>query len=252
MTEPTTKRRIDIEKLLQWAYLDELPKLKLSAAEGIWDQMAQYGSLGGINAEQSRFWGSGAQRYAQFGLPHPDAEKIARAVGALKPASIEDDFDVIVGELGALVTVNDFRPRRAIRVPGRTTEAAAGVRPARRHPGAHDQRRAACRLSRRDALAPRLDERAAASLQTPAAHGRRPKIVGECRGRNLYTAGSYCPLRWSPSPIEVVLGRADYRAWRAALIALCETLELEKHVALAPPASASPWLACRWLDPGRE
>jgi hypothetical protein len=123
MTEPTTKRRIDIEKLLQWAYLDELPKLKLSAAEGIWDRMAQYGSLGGINAEQSRFWGSGAQRYAQFGLPHPDAEKIARAVGALKPASIEDDFDVIVGELGALVTVNDFRPRRAIRVPGRTTEA---------------------------------------------------------------------------------------------------------------------------------
>jgi hypothetical protein len=97
------KTSVDIEKLLQWAYLDELPKRQILSTEGVWDRLQQYGSLGGINPDPG---GSGnAQRYAQFGLPHPDAEEIERAVGALGQASIEDNYDVIVGELAALVTV---------------------------------------------------------------------------------------------------------------------------------------------------
>jgi hypothetical protein len=45
------KQAHDIEFLLQWAFLHELPKRKISSAEGIWDRLSQYGSLGGINPD---------------------------------------------------------------------------------------------------------------------------------------------------------------------------------------------------------
>jgi hypothetical protein len=66
-------------------------------------------------------------------------------------------------------------------------------------------------------------------LPVPASHGCGNKIVGECRGKNHYTNGTYCPLRWLPSPIGVVLGRADYHVWREALVKLSQTLELTEH-----------------------
>lgn len=109
------KKSVEIEKLLQWAYLNELPKRTLSSAEGIWDRLAQYGSLGGVNPDPG---GSGnAQRYAQFGLPHRDAELIEVAVGRLGRAPFDwnRDFDRVADELSALVTVNDVR--RGLRTP---------------------------------------------------------------------------------------------------------------------------------------
>lgn len=236
----------DIEALLRWAYLDELPKRQISSAEGVWQGIAEYGQRGGIDVGHSA-----AQRYPHFGAPHPDAELIEKAVGALKPVSIEEDFDAIVGELGSLVAVNDFRPRLGVRVPGVATTA-----------GYYDKKTMPPSFAPRDVIAVRTINVAALvtthavmgtrpdwtsaqprPYQTPAAHGRGPKIIGECRGKNLYTAGSYCPLRWSPSPIDVVLGRADYHVWRRALTSLAETLELTSHIPLLPAASAMPWQA---------
>ncbi|MDE2468299.1 MAG: hypothetical protein KGL35_06045, partial [Bradyrhizobium sp.] len=103
------KRQIGIEQLLQWTYLDELPKRQISSAEGIWDRLAQYGSLGGVNPDPG---GSGnAQRYAQFGLPHPDAETIEKAVGALgrAPFDWKNNFELVAGDLAALVTINEVQ-----------------------------------------------------------------------------------------------------------------------------------------------
>jgi hypothetical protein len=239
------RERADIENLLQWAYLDELPKRQTSSAEGVWDGIREYGQRGGID-----IGAGGAQRYPHFGLPHPDAEAIEQAVGALKPASIEDDYEVIVAELAALVSVNDLRPRKAARVPGRASEAGYYDRDAA--PPAFAPRdvlifksiNVAALVTHHAVMRTRPDWTSAQSrpYPTPAAHGRGSRIVGECRGKNLYSAGSYCPLRWSPSPIDVVLGRADYHVWRKALIKLSETLELDEHEALPPAASAAPWM----------
>lgn len=235
--------------MLRWAYLDELSKRQTSAAEGIWDRLAQYGSLGGINPDESHFAGGGAQRYAQFGLPHADAEEIERAVAALGRISIEQDFDIIVGELRALVSVNDLAPRPRGHVEGRTAGA-----------GYYDKEGMPPQLRPRDVLLvstinvsvlvithaimgtrPRWKSGMPRPYQIPGRRG--PLLVGECRGKNLYSAGSYCPLRWAPSPVEIVLGRADYHLWHRALRSLAQTLNLTQHEALPPAAPGAPWLA---------
>ena len=243
------KTSVDIEKLLQWAYLDELPKREISSAEGIWNRLEQYGSLGGVNPDPG---GPGnAQRYAQFGLPHRDAEEIERAVGALGSASIEDDYDVIVGELAALVRVNDLTPRQAALPKLRTTVAGYLDKDSIAPPAAAPRDvlifksiSMSVLVTHHAVMRTRPDWTSAdpKPFPTPASHGRGSKIVGECRGKNLYTTGSYCPLRWSPSPIDVVLGRADYHLWRAALVQLSQTLQLDDHQALPPAASAAPWI----------
>jgi hypothetical protein len=68
-----------------------------------------------------------------------------------------------------------------------------------------------------------------------------PTIVGKCEAKNRYSMGSYCPLKWSPSPLSVVTSRADYAGWHQGLVILAETLELEKFIALPPKAPAMPW-----------
>jgi hypothetical protein len=244
------QKKVDIEQLLTWAYVDELPKRKISSAEGIWDGIAEYGQRGGIDVGHSA-----AQRYPHFGLPHPDAEEIERAVAALGIISIEEDFDLVVGDLRALVTVNDFKPRPRILGGGKTVPGGGYY-----EEGTMPPMIASLAANRpRDVLVMRSINVAALVTQH-AVMGTRPKwkdgnplpyqiparrgpmIIGECRGRNLYTAGSYCPLRWAPSPVEIVLGRADYHLWRRGLVSLAQTLELKEHIALMPKASPAPWL----------
>lgn len=240
------KKAVEVEKILHWAYLDELPKRRLSSAEGIWDRLEKYGFVGGENPDRS----GGAQRYAQFGLPHDDAIEIERAVDALGSVSIDGDFDVIVGELAALVTVNDLRPRSSIKIEGTATVA-----------GYYDADGAPPQVRSRDTLLVRSFNVSAlvakhAVMRTrpiwtsdqprprpvPATHGRGNTVVGECRGKNLYTTGAHCPVRWWPSPIEAVLGRAVYHVWYHALVTLADSLELIDHDVLPPEASAAPWL----------
>lgn len=244
--QTSAREKRDIEKLLSWAYLEEISKRHTSAAEGIWDRLSQYGSLGGIDPDPGH---GSAQRYAQFGLPHPDAEAIEKAVSALGSVSIEDHFDVIVGELAALVSINDLRPRKAARVQGRVTEA-----------GYYDPNHMPPAFAPRDVILVR-SVNVAALVVTHAVMGTRPDwtseqprpkavsatrgrgfaVVGECRGKDLYTAGSYCPLAWEPSPIEIIQARADYAVWHDALTRLAATLELEDFEPLPPAASAAPW-----------
>ena len=75
----------------------------------------------------------------------------------------------------------------------------------------------------------------------PAATGSNAAVVGECRGTNLYTLGSYCPLHWEPSPLSIVMGRAEYVAWHHGLDQLARTLQLEKFTVLPPSAPQTPW-----------
>jgi hypothetical protein len=67
-------------------------------------------------------------------------------------------------------------------------------------------------------------------------------MVGERRGRNLYTMASYCSLRSDPSPLSIVSSRPEYVAWHHGLTVLAETARLERFVLLPPKAPQTPWL----------
>jgi hypothetical protein len=88
-------------------------------------------------------------------------------------------------------------------------------------------------------------------IPTLAERGSHAKIIGICKGKNSYTSGSFCPLRWSPSPVAILLARANYFAWHLALRRLADELDLAEHVALPPMAPPCPWGGqgepIRWL-----
>lgn len=249
------KIQIEIERLLQWAYRDELSKRQTSSAEGIWDHIEEWGQRGGIDPGHGA-----AQRYPHFGLPHADAEAIELAVGMLPDGMIDwaMESEAIMGDLLGLA---DTRPPAA--------------RPKQRASKITYRDKYRDKLGwRSELVAPPRDVIMVRSLRTAAlvtmhaGMGTRPdwhedpprpywiepergpiraKIVGECRGRDLYTTGSYCPLQWLPSPLTIAAARADYLAWHRGLATLAETLVLDAHEALPPAAPEYPW--CERFEP---
>ena len=213
------KVAFDVEQLLVWAYRDELSKDQTSSAEGIWDEIRDYAFLGGVEPDVSV-----AQRY-DLGLPDTDAVWIERAVSSLQDLIIdwEASSDAVMGDLAPLLTTRDSLMLRPLKTAALVTmHAKMDTRP--------DWR-----------------DRIPQPYMVPAAKGStsRAAIVGECRGKNFYTTGSYCPLTWEPSPVVFALARAEYAAWHRGLCTLAETLVLERHVALPPKAPAQPW----WASP---
>jgi hypothetical protein len=215
------KRALEIERALHWAYRDELAKRAVSSAEGIWDRMSQYGSLGGINPDPGH---GAAQRYPHFGLPHPDAEKIEQAVSAL-PDLILDwsaSCDAIMGDLAGIIEKRDILMVRSLRTAALVTmHAGMGTRPDWRS----DPPRPVRVPSKQDAS--------------------RPMLVGVCHGANRYSPGSYNPLQYEPSPMSIAVDRAEYCAWHRGLVTLAESLELAEIQLLPPSAPAQPWLGER-------
>ncbi|MCC6172049.1 MAG: hypothetical protein IT481_08475 [Gammaproteobacteria bacterium] len=209
------KTAIDVELLLRWAYREELVKCTTSSAEGLWEDIRDYAFLGGVDTD-----GAGAQRY-DLGLPDTDAVWIERAVGSLQDLIVdwEASRHAVMGDLAELLTTRDRLMLRPLKTAALVTmHARMGTRPNWR-------------------------DRVPQPYPVPAAKGAvgRAAIVGECRGKNLYTTGSHCPLRWEPSPVVFALARAEYAAWHRGLCTLAETLVLDRHVALPPRAPAQPW-----------
>lgn len=249
------KVEMDIEKLLQWAYRDELSKRQLSAAEGIWDRIFEDAQLG---VERGR--NHTAQRYAHFGLPDRDAEEIERQVGRLEDTVIDwaQSFDAVAGDLAGLITVNDMTRRKP---DERVTQAGWGKSgdkalrawwPSDESVGASYRPRDVLMVGgiptkmlvtshAIKGTRPDWREEPPEPHMIQAAKGPYAMVVGECRGKNLYTAGSHCPLRYEPSPMSIMASRADYLAWHSGLTILVASLELEKFVALPPKAPQLPW-----------
>jgi hypothetical protein len=207
---------MDIERLLEWAFIDELSKRATSAAEGIWDHLEEYAQRGGIDVGHGA-----AQRYAHFGLPHPDALKIEVAVSSLPDLIIDwkASGEAIMGELLPLLNARDVLLVRTLRTSALVAmHAIKGRRPDWRD----------------DPPVPHW---------VGADRGvNRPKVVGNCEAKDRYSTGSYCPLKWDPSPITIAAARAEYACWHRGLVLLSETLDLEEHQALPPQAPAQPWL----------
>ena len=235
-----------IETLLSWAYLEEIPKLFKD--DGDWERLRQYGYLGGVGIDASNTY------RAPDGDPHPDAKRIGQAVAAFGKVHIEDCIDVISGELLPLVknlyTINDFRPHSNIQVRGSAT--IAGYYDEGGAPPVVRMRSEARRISTIDVTTlvirhAKMGTRPEWIAGTPRPRpdiGARgaPRFVGACKAKNYYSQGSYCPLDWSPSPLHVILGRADYHLWHQALTKLSDTLELEHFEILPLDVSAAPWI----------
>lgn len=249
------KTEIDIETLLHWAYRDELSKRQTSSAEGIWDRIQEDGQRGGVDKGHGA-----AQRYSHFGLPDPDAERIEQAVAGLEDLVIDwaKSFDAIASELSGLITVNDVTKRSTEPKATKAGWGKSGAKAVKAFFGeeprqAHDRPRDVLMVAslKPSALVtmhaikgnrPDWIEEAPLPKPTPAEKGTNAKIFGECRGKNLYSYGAYCPLRWTPPPLSIVTSRADYVAWHDGLVQLAETLQLEKFAPLRPKASRTPWL----------
>lgn len=212
---PTGKISTDIEKLLQWAYRDELSKRITSSAEGIWDGIAEMGWLGGIEADRGS-----PQRY-DFGEPDKDAVRIEFAVGGLGDIIFdwEASRDAVMGDLAPLAAGRDMLLVRPFKVAALVTmHAKMGTRP-----DWHEDLPRPC------------------MVEPERGPKNKGKVVGECWGKDRYSEGSYCPLRWEPRPLAIALARLDYAAWHRGLCILAETLDLARHVALPPTAPAQPW-----------
>lgn len=241
------KTKIEIEKLLHWAYRDELSKRMTSSAEGIWDKIAEDGKRGGIDPGHGA-----AQRYSHFGLPHRDAEWIEKAVSSLPDATINWDREA-ERILGPLVNLVDPRSRQAVASsPVRTPVAGWTTRDGRIRREIVDRPRDVImvRSLRTSALVTmhatmgnRPDWREDQPRPQMISRGSKVVIVGECRGKNLYTTGSYCPLEYVPSPLAIAEARADYLAWWRGLKRLVESdLLLEDFEPLMPEAVEMPWI----------
>jgi hypothetical protein len=252
------RTEIDIETLLLWAFRDELSKRQTSAAEGLWDHIGELAQRGGMEIDHGH---GSAQRYAYIGLPDPDALLIEKAVAGLEDLVIDwpQSFDAIAGDLAGLISVNDMARRETAPRTARAGWGAAGAKalkawwgPEGTRPSRNRSRdvlmvgglRTAALLTMHAVKGTRPDwvEESPRPIPTPAKKGTNAAILGECRGRNLYSLGACCPLIWEPSPLSIISSRAEYVAWHCGLTTLARILQTEKFNPLPPKASRTPWL----------
>lgn len=238
------KKRIDIEKLLQWALREEMPKgrpVSISA----WDMIRQIGTLG------VRVQTSGPVDGFGFvpGAPHEDAVIVAEAVRALPNAArlaSEDDALALFGDLAAIA--------------GQSVQALLGA--------SFDARSiviARAMMASRPPWEFDLPTPAAMRIEFMDATGAlrdRPLVYGvddagdvvelsPHRGRKAQQIGLYdpdmsprSPLNWcDPSPLSIAHARAEYFTWHSALTNLVDDLHdrLKEFDAVAPAAVARPW-----------
>lgn len=258
------KKLIDIEKLLQWAMRDELPKGRpVSADIGASIATRLKRRAFGIAASFS------ASRVREIdslgfvpGAPHEDAEIVADAIAALSERAIiatKDDARKLFGEVAAIaepcipaLMSAIFNPRALI-----VMHALAASRPRWEFDCPKPSRVCFQRQNARGQMraVPLVEGFDADGCLVAVAASRKASARGiydlHCEPRS--------PLQWgSPNALEIGEARAEYFAWHHALCALSRALagkmkEYEPTPAIVRPF---PWItgqggASRVLDDGK-
>lgn len=210
-------REIEIERLVQWAYVELLKRGAVGTLAQQWDVVRDYGELLTIVDD-------GLQMPAGAGAPHPDALTIERAVQGLAEEVALDWREyrpLLMGDLIMLAPSDDPLASRVFSEVALVESFA--------------------RQGRRPAWNVGIP-----SPQRMLGRNNKPVIVGECKDTHRYTLGSYCPLQYTaPTIHQLVFRRAEYLVWRGALERLVGTLRgwlLRDHRPLEPDAAAVPWL----------
>lgn len=241
------RQAIDIERLLCWAYRDELPKRDLSASG--WDSVAGYLARGGVAVDVDP-WEAylRPQRYAYIGPPHRDAIMIEAMVARLEDAVIEWPAaqSMLLGELAPYLTPEAERIIRRLRAH------TAGLVRAHARMGTRPMWDVYWRLG------PMLAPNNRPIVQYIDRHGRLVICHG---GKREWLRGGRCPLRLylgarpgerdrlSERPggalAEIASARWEYLAWHAGLCALVTMAEsgwqLDRYRPLPPRAARVPW-----------
>src|SRR5262249_44753954 len=156
-------------------------------------------------------YSSGSQRY-DLGVPHPDALVVEREVASL-PDAVIDWRREAYSVLGSMLALCDPAVKlNAPATPARATRASWHNRSVERVvvelDGPRDvilvrSLRTSALVTMHASMGTRRDwiDEPLKCYPTPATHGGGARIVGECIGRHRYIEGSYCPLRWEPSPL---------------------------------------------------
>ncbi|WP_315772969.1 MULTISPECIES: hypothetical protein [unclassified Bradyrhizobium] len=230
------KKPIDIEKLLQWAIRDELPKGQRVAASS-WDVIEQFGMLG-TKVQTSGF---NADSFGMVpGEPDEDALVIAGAVRALEREarfdhladvqSLFGEWAAIAGDAPGLLLMSTFDPAALV-----ISCATQGTRPkwAFENP------------------TPRQQFAQTATKPRPIVHGiDRSGEVMEIRptrktGKYPVTMRPRSPLLWhDPAPLHVGECRAEWVCWHGALNTLAAALsgKLRAYEPAPTTLPLMPWI----------
>lgn len=222
------KVEIDIERLLQWAFRDELPK---QSVEGTWgysvSPMFRLAALG-VSVDESS--GEPGFPYA-LGGPHADALVVGKYVESLGPDAINWPASRanVMGDLAELVSDNDpTLSALIIQLPGLVgMHAKMGTRP---------------HQSSRPLPHPIVGNNGKPIVQYIDDQGRL--VEGRTKSRHYGTAAR-CPLRWFPIPREIAFERLEYIVWYDAIARLAAALSkpgiLSDYFPVPPAAPARPW-----------
>lgn len=235
------KRKIDVEKLLQWTVREELPKGR-PVSVSAWDLVARHAMLG------VRIDGGGPVDPLGFvpGAPHEDALVVADAI-----KSLDDDFrlqelddallmlapwNAIAGQAADALMQASFPARSLI-----VSRAALGVRPPWQFEAPE------CYQT----LVPSAGGRPRALVEGFDDDGALVALAPN-RGKAVTLRGLYdlhrlprSPLQWlNPSMIQIGEARAEYHAWHQSLHRLAGALagQLKEFEPVAPAAPALPWI----------
>lgn len=258
-----TKRVMDIEALLRWAYLDELPKdqpdrpLSLGMAGG-WDAVSAFGEHMPLTVDdgvRNRF--GLVPDFSAAAGPHPDAVRVAAAVRAL------DDLDLAIPDdwcpFADLGDMDGEAARLAAEALGRITHLdAAGVRRLKTSPrrliemhailgGAPDWQAEA--PVRKDVLGPNGKPvwamRRTVLVDTVDGKGKwvEMEVDGYNARRGRPYPEAYRKTYLDPCPVPAAVSRAEYEVWHAALGVLAVDLDgaLADFAVRPTPRVARPW-----------
>lgn len=219
-------KRVDTEKLLQWAFRDELPKDQDRRGGG--PDISPMFRLADLGTRVDD-WSAEPGFPRALGAPHPDALEIEAAVLSLADAVIDwpaTRRSAIGPVAGLLADDEPGLARLTIGIPGLVAmHARMGTRP---------------RWDMTPLPEPVIGRNGKPVVRFLGADGR---AVEGRRGRH-YGPQAHCPLMWFPAPREAAFARIEYSIWWQALDTLADHLagRLADHAPLPPAAHPSPWI----------
>lgn len=252
------KKKIDIEKLLQWALREELPKGKPVSASA-WDMIESYGQLGA--RIQTSGHGHDGLGFVP-GAPHEDALIVADAVAAISDEARFEDAENLRKLFGDLVAIADdaiasllkaqFNPRALI-----IGKAIGGTRPPWDFECPAPYQMKATFRDSTGALRDRpvvygTDAQGDTVMLIPNRGYRAPRAIYD------WNVDARSPLQWGdPSVLHIGHARAEYFAWHCSLVTLADKLAgaLKEFEPTMPAVRPMPWitgqvLASRVLSDG--